>query len=94
MAATLDEAKKLGLRSACHHAQLNVAWLNALNTARMGLSSLEHWYGLPEALFDDWTVQDFRVPTTTTTTSPIGSEKRAVFGSKPLPPTASTGTKS
>ena len=61
MAATLDEAKKLGLRSACHHAQLNVAWLNALDTARMGLSSLEHWYGLPEALFDDRTVQDFRL---------------------------------
>jgi len=59
MAAALDEAKKLGLRSACHHSQLNVAWMNALDSARLGLTSMEHWYGLPEALFDDRTVQDF-----------------------------------
>ena len=59
MEAALDEAKKYDLRSACHHAQLNVAWLNALNTARMGLTSMEHWYGLPEALFTDRTIQDY-----------------------------------
>ena len=59
MGAALDEAKKLNLRSACHHAQLDVAWLNVLNTARMGLTSMEHWYGLPEALFDDRTIQDY-----------------------------------
>ncbi len=59
MEAALDEAGKLGLRSACHHAQLDVAWLNVLNTARMGLTSMEHWYGLPEALFDDRTIQDY-----------------------------------
>jgi imidazolonepropionase-like amidohydrolase len=61
MAATIDEARKLGLRTACHHAQLNVAWLNALDSARMGLTSMEHWYGLPEALFTDRTIQDFRL---------------------------------
>src|SRR5690606_33541513 len=27
--------------------------------ARLGLGSLEHWYGLPEALFADRTVQDY-----------------------------------
>ncbi|NIP82072.1 MAG: amidohydrolase, partial [Gemmatimonadetes bacterium] len=27
--------------------------------ARLGLGSMEHWYGLPEALFDDRTVQDY-----------------------------------
>ena len=59
LAATLDEAKKHGLRSACHHAQLNVAWNNVLVSARLGLTSMEHWYGLPEALFDDRTVQDY-----------------------------------
>lgn len=59
LAATLDEAKKLGLRSACHHAQLHVAWNNVLVSARLGLTSMEHWYGLPEALFDDRTVQDY-----------------------------------
>ena len=59
MEAALDEAKKHNLRSACHHAQLNVAWLNVLNTARMGLTSMEHWYGLPEALFTERTIQDY-----------------------------------
>jgi len=57
MAAALDENKKLGLRSACHHAQMDVARWNVLNSARAGLTSMEHWYGLPEALFDDRTVQ-------------------------------------
>ena len=59
MEAALDEAKKHDLRSACHHAQLNVAWLNVLHTARMGLTTMEHWYGLPEALFTDRTIQDY-----------------------------------
>jgi imidazolonepropionase-like amidohydrolase len=59
LAALLDEAKKRGLRTACHHAQLDVAWNNVLQSARLGLTTMEHWYGLPEALFDDRTVQDY-----------------------------------
>ncbi|VXB94095.1 Amidohydrolase family protein [Maribacter litoralis] len=59
MAAALDENKKLGLGSACHHAQMSVARWNVLHSARAGLTSMEHWYGLPEALFDDRTVQNF-----------------------------------
>ncbi len=59
MTAALDENKKLGLRSACHHAQMSVARWNALHSARAGLTTLEHWYGLPEALFEDRTVQDY-----------------------------------
>lgn len=59
MDAALRENKKLGLRSACHHAQLNVAWWNVLNSAEAGLTSMEHWYGLPEALFEDRIVQDY-----------------------------------
>ena len=59
MEAALDEAAKRNLRSACHHAQLNVAWLNVLHTASMGLTSMEHWYGLPEALFTDKTIQHY-----------------------------------
>ena len=59
MAAALDENKKLGLKSACHHAQLDVARWNVLNSARAGLTSMEHWYGLPEALFEDRTVQNY-----------------------------------
>ncbi len=61
MEAAIREAKKLGLRTACHHAQLNVARVNALDSARWGLTSMEHWYGLPEALFVDRTVQDYPV---------------------------------
>ncbi len=59
MAAAIDESKKLGLRTTCHHAQLAVARLNVLDTARMGLTSMQHWYGLPEALFTDRTIQDY-----------------------------------
>lgn len=59
MAAALDENKKLGLRSACHHAQMDVARWNVLHSAKAGLTSMEHWYGLPEALFEDRTVQDY-----------------------------------
>lgn len=59
MTAALDENKKLGLGSACHHAQLSVARWNVLHSARAGLTSMEHWYGLPEALFEDRTVQNY-----------------------------------
>ena len=59
MQAALEENKKLGLRSACHHAQMDVARWNVVKSARAGLTSMEHWYGLPEALFTDRTIQDF-----------------------------------
>jgi len=59
MKAALDENKRIGLRSACHHAQLAVARWNVLHSARAGLTSMEHWYGLPEALFEDKTVQNY-----------------------------------
>jgi hypothetical protein len=61
MDAALRENKKLGLRSACHHAQLDVARWNVLNSARAGLTSMEHWYGLPEALLVNKTIQDYRL---------------------------------
>ena len=59
MKAALDENKKLGLRSACHHAQLNVGRWNSLNSAYAGLTTMEHWYGLPEAMFENETVQNY-----------------------------------
>ena len=59
MKAALEENKKLGLRSAMHHAQMSVARWNVMNSARAGLTTLEHWYGLPEALFTDQTVQNY-----------------------------------
>ncbi len=59
MDAALRENKKLGLRSCCHHAQMDVARWNVLNSARAGLTSMEHWYGLPEALFTNQTIQNY-----------------------------------
>jgi hypothetical protein len=59
MKAALAEAKVKGLRSACHHAQLAVARMNVLDTSSWGLTSMEHWYGLPEALFTERTLQDY-----------------------------------
>lgn len=59
MAAALEENKKLGLRSACHHAQMDVGRWNVLKSAQAGLTTMEHWYGLPEALFIDRTVQNY-----------------------------------
>lgn len=59
MDAALRENKKLGLRSCCHHAQMDVARWNVVNSARAGLTSMEHWYGLPEALFTKQTIQQY-----------------------------------
>ena len=59
MKAALEQINALGMLSTCHHAQMNVAWLNALQSARMGLQSMEHWYGLPEALLANTTVQNY-----------------------------------
>ena len=60
MAALIDEARKHELGSQAHLGQEGVARMNALDAARLGLGSMEHWYGLPEALLVDRTVQDFR----------------------------------
>jgi len=57
--AAIAEARKIGLGTAMHHAQMDVARANVLDTARAGLTTMEHWYGLPEALFDDKTVQHY-----------------------------------
>jgi imidazolonepropionase-like amidohydrolase len=59
MTAALDEAGRQGLGSAMHHAQLNVTHWNVLNSARAGLTTMEHWYGLPEAMFEDQVIQDY-----------------------------------
>ncbi len=59
MQAAIEENKKLGLRSKMHHAQTYVGGWNVLHSARAGLTAMEHWYGLPEALFYDRTVQDY-----------------------------------
>jgi cytosine/adenosine deaminase-related metal-dependent hydrolase len=57
--AAIAEAGSRGLRTAMHHAQLEVVRANVLDTARWGLTTMEHWYGLPEAMFTDRTIQDY-----------------------------------
>ena len=59
MYAAITENSTLGLRSTAHHAQTDVARWNVLNSARAGMTSMEHWYGLPEALFTNKTIQDY-----------------------------------
>ncbi|MFM7837983.1 MAG: amidohydrolase family protein, partial [Chitinophagaceae bacterium] len=59
MDAAIRENKRLGLRSTCHHAQMDVARWNVLQSARAGMTSMEHWYGLPEAMFTDKTLQNY-----------------------------------
>lgn len=59
IAAALDEANEQGLGTMMHHAQLNVVRTNVLDSARMGLTSMEHWYGLPEALFTGQRIQNY-----------------------------------
>ena len=50
MQAMEDEAHKLGLRIA-HHA--GVEETNAWDDIRFGTTSIEHWYGIPDAAIDD-----------------------------------------
>jgi imidazolonepropionase-like amidohydrolase len=57
--AALDEAARQGLDSTMHHAQLDVVHANVLSTSARGLGSMEHWYGLPEAMFIDRQIQDY-----------------------------------
>jgi len=59
LAALIDEAKKHKLGTTTHLAQLGVARMNILQAARLGLGSMEHWYGLPESLFAERTIQDY-----------------------------------
>lgn len=49
-APVIDEARKLGLGTAHHMA---VDETNALDAAAAGLTSIEHWYGVPDAAIPD-----------------------------------------
>jgi imidazolonepropionase len=59
MQAALDEAAAIGLRSGCHHAQMAVSRMTSLQSARWGLTSTEHYYGIAESLFEDRRIQDY-----------------------------------
>lgn len=59
MDAAIRENKRLGLRSTAHHAQLDVARWNVVQSAKAGMTSMEHWYGLPEAMLENGTLQNY-----------------------------------
>jgi hypothetical protein len=49
MAAMMDEANKLGMR-VMHH--VGVEETNALDDIKFGTTSIEHWYGIPDAAIE------------------------------------------
>ena len=57
MKALLDEAKRLDLGSVAHLHQMGVARMDAMDSARLGLQSVTHYYGHFEALLKDHVVQ-------------------------------------
>ena len=57
--AAIQEAQKQGLRTAMHHAQSGTARYDILDTATWGLTTGEHFYGYPEALFTERSLQNF-----------------------------------
>jgi hypothetical protein len=57
--AAIEEANKRGLGTMTHHAQTHVVYNNALKSAQLGATSLTHWYGLPESLFEDRIIQNY-----------------------------------
>ena len=59
LTAVYEETDKLQMGTANHHDQNSVYHMNVLDSARLGLDSMEHWYGLPEAMFTDRTIQDY-----------------------------------
>ena len=61
MEALLDEAKKYGLGSTAHLGQMGVAQMNAQDSARLGLGTLTHYYGLFESMYEDHDVQPWPV---------------------------------
>ena len=57
--AAIQEAAKQDLRTAMHHAQPGTVQYDVLDTATWGLTTGEHFYGYPEALYTDRSIQDY-----------------------------------
>jgi len=78
LAAMLDEAKKQGMRVA-HH--VGVEETTVWDDIAGGTTSIEHWYGIPDAAIVD---KRQHFPTTTTTTRPIAFVGRVACGVRPI----------
>ena len=61
MAALLDEAKAYKMGSTAHLGQMGVAQMNALDAARLGLSSVTHFYGLFESMYESHDIQPWPI---------------------------------
>lgn len=61
MEALLDEGRKHGLGSTAHLSQMGVAEMNAIDSARLGLGTLTHFYGLFESMYEDHDIQPWPV---------------------------------
>ncbi len=61
MKALLDEAKRLSLGSTAHLGQMGVGRMNAIDSARLGLTGMTHYYGLFESLYKDHDIQPWPV---------------------------------
>jgi hypothetical protein len=57
--AGIEEARRLGMRTTIHDDQLQVSEGNVVSLSEHGLQGMEHWYGLPEAMFEDKSVQHY-----------------------------------
>ncbi|WP_035280671.1 amidohydrolase family protein [Brevibacterium album] len=55
----LQRAREMGLLTMCHRAQTDVLRTNVRHSARWGLTSVEHAYGIPEAMFIDKKIQEY-----------------------------------
>jgi len=57
--AAIQEATKLGMRTMYHHSQISVTRTTVFDSAEAGLTSMEHWYSLPEVMFEDRRIQHY-----------------------------------
>jgi imidazolonepropionase-like amidohydrolase len=59
MQALVSKARELGLGTTAHLAQTGLARMNVRDAARLGLHSMEHYYGLLDALLAEHSVQPY-----------------------------------
>jgi cytosine/adenosine deaminase-related metal-dependent hydrolase len=57
--AAIQEAETQGLHTAMHHAQPGTVQYDVLDTATWGLTTGEHFYGYPETLYTERSIQDY-----------------------------------
>ncbi len=61
MQALIEEANSLGMGQTAHLAQTGVAEMNAIDAARLGMTSMTHYYGLFESMYDNADIQTWPV---------------------------------